>query len=197
MINRRMFLIGAGSLISSAMANEIFSRVRDTGQMLLAAPVAADRRLYIYPDYNSDTQHFVISLGPAQLEPPRQIPTWRQFLASEGQAIQTEADLEALEWEMGLVRDQLDEPLPAQSWVNVWDVRLSPFAKAYNLLDELELGPELSDAPDRDPCLLFNEGAHPGDSSRWVEAVDARTIPALRSRLRNLDLPIEVVIDDA
>lgn len=39
-------------------------------------------------------------------------------------------------------------------------------AKAYHLLEKIDFG------PDRVPHLKFNIGAHPGDSSHWVDAKD-------------------------
>ena len=53
-----------------------------------------------------------------------------------------------------------------------------PCAKAYSLLDDL------------DPHLAFEEGAYPGDNSRWV--IGRLALSLLQARLIDLNLPMKV-----
>jgi hypothetical protein len=40
---------------------------------------------------------------------------------------------------------------------------------------------------------VFQEGSHPGDDSRWVEASDKLALSLLQARLIDLKLPISIV----
>jgi hypothetical protein len=71
MISKRMFLIGAGSLISAPFVTGILAHVRDTGEPFLIPPLKAEEHLHVYPDYSGETNQFRITLGPDQYDPPR------------------------------------------------------------------------------------------------------------------------------
>ena len=43
------------------------------------------------------------------------------------------------------------------------------------------------------PHLEFHEGAHPGDSSYWVNAKDELSLSLLQARLIDLKVPIKIV----
>jgi hypothetical protein len=45
----------------------------------------------------------------------------------------------------------------------------------------------------RGPLLEFNEGAHPGDSTRYVNAKDMLSLSLLQARLIDLKMPIQIV----
>lgn len=77
-------------------------------------------------------------------------------------------------------------------WQDYFDLEGGPCAKAYRLLDGLELGPDLQSAR-QGPHLAFEEGAHPGDDSRWVQANGKLALSLLQARLIDLKLPISIV----
>ena len=64
-------------------------------------------------------------------------------------------------------------------------------AKAYRLLDDIDLGPDLDSAREG-PHLAFEEGAYPGDNSRWVQANGKLALSLLQARLIDLNLPIGI-----
>ena len=66
-----------------------------------------------------------------------------------------------------------------------------PCAKAYSLLDDLDLGPNLNSRREG-PHLGFEEGAYPGDNSRWVQASGRLALSLLQARLIDLNLPMKV-----
>ena len=109
MITKRMFLIGAGSLISAPLIAKIMSHVRDTGEPFLIPPLKSEEQLHVYPDYSGETNQFRITLGPDQYDPPEDVPTWRQYFASKGRQIKTEADYAALWQETWLSREEVDD----------------------------------------------------------------------------------------
>ena len=59
---------------------------------------------------------------------------------------------------------------------------VGPCAKAYRLLDDLDLGPSLQSAREG-AHLVFREGGHPGDDSRWVEASGKLALSLLQAHL--------------
>lgn len=80
------------------------------------------------------------------------------------------------------------------SWADMWEYSNSPFARAYVLLDGLDLDCAL-DARGRKAGLMeFTEwGGHPGSSERWVDLQDDLSVSILQGRLVERGLPIEVV----
>ena len=76
-------------------------------------------------------------------------------------------------------------------WYDWFDLEGGPCAKAYRLLDGLDLGPDL-DSPREGPHLAFEEGAYPGDNSRWVQASGKLALSLLQARLIDLRLPIKI-----
>ena len=69
-------------------------------------------------------------------------------------------------------------------WGHRWELMDGPCAKAYRLLRSIDVGPEIGSA--RRPRLEFHEGAHPGDNSLWVNAMDQLSLSLLQARLIDL-----------
>ena len=76
-------------------------------------------------------------------------------------------------------------------WGDRWELVDGPCAKAYRLLRSIDVGPEIGSA--RRPRLEFHEGAHPGDNSLWVNAMDQLSLSLLQARLIDLKMPIKIV----
>ena len=84
-----------------------------------------------------------------------------------------------------------DDPVGERYWQDCFDLEAGPCAKAYRLLDDLDLGPSLQSAREG-AHLVFQEGGHPGDDSRWVEASGKLALSLLQARLIDLKLPIRI-----
>ncbi|MEP7172063.1 MAG: hypothetical protein ABI705_01110 [Aestuariivirga sp.] len=69
-------------------------------------------------------------------------------------------------------------------------------AKAFNLLQNLNLGPKLGAPGRKAGSLAFEEFHRPGSSEKWVKANDALTVSLLQARLVELNLPIKVLMGD-
>jgi hypothetical protein len=195
MINRRAFLSGLGTVVTLPLIRKVEAHIRNKREPLLLTPERAELTLNIYPDYSGETDQYRITMGPDLYDPPDDALTWRQYMSTRGLVPSTVAEIEALCEQFSLDPDEFDEPLSDMSWIMAWEMELSPAAKAYSLLEQLDLGPDLSNRRD-DPCIYFNEGSHPGNSDRWVEAKDAMSVSLLQVRLIELGQPIKIVNED-
>ena len=132
---------------------------------------------------------------PYRYEPP-EAPTWRKYLEGNGQRIEKLSDYRRLWRENCVSPREVEEVMPDQSWIDTWDLRLAPAAKAFNLLEKLDLGPKLGGPGRKAGSLAFEEFHRPGSSERWVKAKDALTVSLLQARLIALNLPIKVLMGD-
>jgi hypothetical protein len=93
--------------------------------------------------------------------------------------------------------DELDAPLPEQSWWSTWEHDESPQAKAYTLLKGLGLDCGLNRPGEKAGRINFVEGGyHPGSSEHFVELRDDLSVSLLQARLIEGKLPIRLVIDE-
>ena len=76
-------------------------------------------------------------------------------------------------------------------WQGWFDITGGPLARAYHLLEKIDLGPDRNSGSG--PLLEFNVGSHPGDSTHYVNAKDMLSLSLLQARLIDLKLPIEIV----
>jgi hypothetical protein len=186
MLSRRGFLIGAGGLLTAAFVKDARSFVSRTKQPLLEAPPKVAQTVYWYDNGNG----LLLTLGAYKLEPPPP-PTWREFFVREGIPHATKDEAYAIWADHMIWPDDYDEPVNSRYWYDWYDLEGGPCAKAYGLLDDLDLGPELDSAREG-PHLAFEEGAYPGDNSRWVNASGKLALSLLQARMIDLNLPIKV-----
>ena len=88
---------------------------------------------------------------------------------------------------------EFDKPMSVRYWEDWFDIEGGPLARAYHLLQKIDLGPERGS--ERGPLLEFNIGSHPGDSTHYVNAKDMLSLSLLQARLIDLGMPIKVVED--
>ena len=94
--------------------------------------------------------------------------------------------------QIGFEPSQLDEEMD-ESWWEMHYARISgPSAKAYRLLERIDLGPDLGRSGDG-PHLQFSEGGgNQFDYSLHAHASDMLALSLLQARLIDLRLPIRV-----
>ena len=119
-------------------------------------------------------------------------PTWRAFLKSLDAKDYAVSDikqrLEAIEFEPS----QLDEEMDESWWEMHYDRISGPSAKAYRLLDKIDLGPDLGRRGDG-PHLQFREGGgNQFDYSLHAHASDMLALSLLQAQLIDLQLPIKL-----
>ena len=187
--SRRGFLIGAGAMLTTAFVKEARSFIHRKSQPLLTAPRQVVETMYWceIPD-----EGYQLSLGPWSIAPPP--PTWRKFFISEGIPHRTESEIERICSSHLIEPGDFDKPMSARYWEDLWEVEGSPLARAYHLLQKIDLGPERGSGR-RGPLLEFNIGSHPGDSTHYVNAKDMLSLSLLQARLIDLGMPIKILED--
>jgi hypothetical protein len=187
LLSRRGFLIGAGSLLTTAFVKDARSFIRTTGRPLLAPPAQALQTLYWY-DGVSDAG-YLLSLGEWRMDPPP-APTWREFFISEGIRHQTEDEIERLCYDHEIEPKDFDGPVADWYWAQHFECVGNSLAKAHRLLCNIDFGPNLQ--TQNAPQLEFHCGERPGDSSSWVDAKDELSLSLLQARLIDLGMPIKI-----
>ena len=125
-------------------------------------------------------------------EPAEQIPdmTWREFLTRYHPG-----SLDEFEFHWGLEEAQLDDAAPWDTVLGSWGRVDSPNARAYHLLESLDLGPDLT-GPKAVGELNFLDGPNPGAKDYLAVTVeDDISISLLQQRLNDLKTGIKVSLD--
>ena len=186
MLSRRGFLIGAGGLLTAAFVKDAQSFVSRTRRPLLETPPEVAQTLYWYD--NGDG--LLLTIGEYELEPPPP-PTWREFFVSEGIPHATE-DEARLIWEDHIIwPEDYDEPVNDRYWYDWFDLEGGPCAKAYRLLDDLDLGPDL-DSGEKGRIWLSRKGPIPATTAAGSQASGKLALSLLQARLIDLNLPIRI-----
>ena len=189
--SRRGFLIGAGSLLTTAFVSDARSFIRRTSQPLLASPAEVAQTMYWYELDGEDGYTYQLSLGEWTMEPPP-APTWRKFFIDQAIPHKTGREIERICDEHWIRPEDFDKPVCERYWAEHFECVGNPSAQAYFLLGKIDLGPELASA--RGPLLEFHEGDnHPGSNDRWVNAKDKLSLSLLQARLIDLKMPIKIV----
>lgn len=185
-VDRRSFLIGAGSLISTSFVGRASEYIARTGRPLLMAPRTTAGTLFV----NYFDEQILFSLGWADVPEPDP-PSWAEFLKAEGHSLDTAADLNAIQENWELSRNDLSRPVDEHVWATAWESKYGPCAQAYHLLEKIELSPFGANGR---PIggLNFIQGPRPGSSDTWVEAEDGLTVSLVQARLREINSPVEV-----
>ena len=121
-------------------------------------------------------------------------PKWREFFVSEGIPHRTDKEIEKICSSHCIEPGDFDKPVQRRYWEDWFDITGGPLARAYHLLQKIDLGPERDSG--RGPLLEFNVGSHPGDSTHYVNAKDMLSLSLLQARLIDLRLPIKIMEDE-
>jgi hypothetical protein len=186
--SRRGFLIGAGAVLTTAFVKDARSFIHRNNQPLLTSPSQVAETMYWceIPD-----EGYQLTLGPWSIAPPP--PTWRQFFMKEGIPHRTDSEIEKICSSHFIERGDFDKPMSVRYWEDWFDIEGGPLARAYHLLQKIDLGPERGS--ERGPLLEFNIGSRPGDSTHYVNAKDMLSLSLLQARLIDLGMPIKIVED--
>ena len=89
--------------------------------------------------------------------------------------------------------DDFDDHIDELWWENYWEYTGSPAAKAYSLLEGLDLHCDPKTSGQKAGTMYFTQwGGHPGSNERWVDLKDDLSVSILQARLIERDLPIKV-----
>jgi hypothetical protein len=184
MFSRRGFLIGAGSLLTTAFVKEASTFVRTTGVPLLVAPPESKYWLFWHDYYRA------FALGPTYEYQPPARPSWREFLVDLC-ILDMPTELPHLMRRYGVTPARLDDPV--DNWDQwSWHIFDNNFAAAYRMLKRLDLGPSLG-ARYGGPCLEFhNRGYIDSSPCCAVTVTHPLALSLLQARVIDLKLPIGV-----
>jgi hypothetical protein len=190
MLSRRGFLIGTGGLLTMAFVSDARAFIRRKEAPLLAAPPRTAHTLYWdWPDGLDEPQLFLDD-QPEVIAP--EPPTWREFLKSLDAKDYTASEIKLRLEQIGFEPSQLDEEMDGSWWEIHYDRISGPSAKAYRLLDKIDLGPDLGRRGDGPRVDFMEGGGNQFDYSLHVHASDMLALSLLQARLIDLQLPIKV-----
>ena len=187
--SRRGFLIGVGAVLTTAFVSDARAFIRRKEAPLLAAPPRTAHTLYwdwpdgLEPQLFLDGEPEVIAPEP---------PTWREFLKSLDAKDYTASGIKLRLEQIGFEPSQLDEEMDESWWEMHYDRISGPSAKAYRLLERIDLGPDLGRRGDGPHLQFLEGGGNQFDYSLHVHASDMLALSLLQARLIDLRLPIKV-----
>ena len=181
--SRRQFILGtAAGLILPSYYDKVFTFFENHGEPLLELPASSDIELFAVDWGNCGPQ---LHLGDPHTEPPEM--TIREF--AERYCGGTEQYLE----EYGYEESDLDSLMDYYDVLDTWIYNDAPAARAYRLLEDMDLGPDLS-GEDSVGEIRFIDGVSPGNDSFWCEAADEVSLSLLQKRLNELNTGIRVTM---
>ena len=180
-VSRREFILGtAAGLILPSFFDKVFTFYENTGEALLEAPrntaielIAIDR----------GSGNYEMNLGDPWEEPPEM--TVREYAIHYFGSEQRWLDHNYYE------DDDFDRVMDFWEVVDNWCRCDSPNAKAYMLLEDLDLGPQFK-GKDAVGEIDFIDGPCPGNDYLGVEAPTEIDVSLLQKRLNDLDTGIRI-----
>mgnify|MGYP001551318711 CR=1 FL=1 len=182
-LTRRQFLLSTAGAAAGFILPSFYSRALEFldqfGEPLLEPPRVVREELIVCYDRDGE-----LNLGDPYCEPPRM--SWREYADKYYGGNMLEV---AEGW--GLESRQFDETAPWDVVADAFIRNDSPSAKAYRLLESLDLGPELT-GRDAVGGLIFTDGACPGNDYLGVSAECDITLSLLQQRLNDLGTGIRI-----
>ena len=183
--SRRQFILGTtAGLILPSYYDRVFSYFQNHGEPFLELPKQPIRTMYAYTwgegfEFLLDGRETEAPVGMTRREYAR------RYFKSE------QAYIDAYDYDPAFV--DFDEPEYAGMVDTAWNRKDSPSAKAYRLLDDLDLG---LDFDGKDPVghLEFIDGPNPCSNYLGVQTEDPVSISLVQKRLNDLDMGIRISV---
>ena len=182
-ISRRQFILGTGAgLILPAYYDKVFTFFENHGEPMLEIPKQASRTMYAYAWGDG----FEFLLDGRETEPPWGMTRReyaQRYFGSEQEYIEAcEYDPDHIDW---------DEPEYPPCVDMAWSRNDSPAAKAYRLLDGIDLGSKFN-GDDAVGHLEFMDGPNPCSNYLGVQTEDPVSVSLLQKRLNDLNTGVRV-----
>ena len=200
-MDRRSFLVGAGSILTSAYVDKANWFLRNKNSVVPFNEVGEPAETLYFVDMGQET--FDLRLGNPDYGLPELtyrewLETYVQPLEFSGQEI-SKKSFEKLMIRYDVEADDLDEIVPFELYHREWELTDSPFAKAHFYLRDLDLFKENADGGE----LLGDLEIIHQDQMHWGYTVGARsedpiTASLLQARLLELGENVAVkIVKDA
>jgi hypothetical protein len=184
-ITRRQFLLGTGAgLILPSYYDKVFTFFENHGEPLLEIPNQTSSTLYAY----AWGDRFEFRLDGLETEIPRGL-TRREY-ADRYFGSMAEYN-EAKHYCPNFLN--FDEPGSRPCVDLAWSAVGAPAAKAYHLLDGIDLGSAF-DGDDPVGHLEFMDGPNPGSNYLGVQTEDPVSVSLVQKRLNDLNFGIRVCV---
>jgi hypothetical protein len=181
-MNRRKFLLTtAAGFILPSFFDKAFSFVEQFGEPFIVKPNIISNELVARVD---EFDGYELYVGNPDASPP---PMTRRQYAERYLFGGIEAWIEEMEEQ----EYDLDEEMDIWDTVDAWCLADSPNARAYRLLEKLDLGPNF-DSPDAVGEVQFFDCPTIGSTYRGVKAGDLVSVSLLQERLNQLNTGIHV-----
>jgi hypothetical protein len=194
MISRRSFLIALTGLVTSSFVTQAKTHLVTKGGPMLLRPTRVEKTLYLYEGLCSERNKWLVCLGSYEHEEPPP-PTWREYLQMQGHRLESAEAIERICNANDLTPEDLEHEIDEYDWADVWECALSPQAKAYSLLQELDVGCSFDAQGKKAGQIEFVEGGwHPGSSACWVELRNDLTVSLLQAHIIGESSPSKITI---
>ena len=183
-ISRRQFILGtAAGLILPSYYDKVLAYWENHGEALIEVPKKTEIEL-LAVDRGGDGLE--LNWGDPWEEPPEMTVREyaRRYFGDEEYFIELREEDPDID---------LDAPMDWWNVVDSWSYIDSPNAKAYRLLEDLDLGPNLV-GKDAVGEILFIDGPCPGNDYLGVEAPSLVDLSLLQKRLNELKTGIRISI---
>ena len=194
-MERRQFLIGAGSILTASFVSkaEMFLKEKNSVLPIIKKSKATQTIYFIDNGFDLELRLNSIGFDFPYLTYREALEEYFGVWLPEDKPLKI-SDYRELYYEHGITPKQLDEQADFDFYTDAWGRRDSPNAMAYHLLDGLDL----FDYSKGKGCLIgglnFIDGCHPGNDYLGVRADDAMSANLLQARLLELDENISVEI---
>ena len=182
-ISRRQFILGtAAGLILPSYYDKVFSYFENHGEALLEVP--RDPQIELIADFDLGSE-YEFNLGDPHQEPPEM--TLREYARRY-------FDSEEYYFEFcDCVEQDWDRTMDFWEVIDAWSRQDSPNARAYRLLEHLDLGPKLT-GRDAVGEIRLIDGDRPGSDYLGAHAPSQLDIALLQKRLNDLNTGIRIVL---
>jgi len=185
-VTRRQFLLSTTGASVGAIIPSFYFRalefLEQFGEPLLVAPACVSQDLCVLDVCGEYTE---LCLGDPFAEPPRM--TYREYITRY-----EPESLDNFEENWGIERCDLDSEIDEDQVMDQWLLRDGPAARAYYLLESLDLGQALK-GPNAIGGLDFVEESNMVWTWRYASPHNEVTLSLLQQRLNDLGTGIRVV----